>query len=77
MDVQIDLTGHDNLIRMVQAVPHIVDEELAWGVNEAVLLGEKTAKQLVGVKTGHLRRSIIATPVMNVGAASVPLAFVR
>jgi phage gpG-like protein len=69
MDLRIELDGHDNLKRMIRAMPEVTKQELTWGVNQAALLGEREAKSLVGVKTGHLRRSIISTPASSVGGS--------
>jgi hypothetical protein len=67
MDLRIEIEGMDHLTRTARSMPNVTKQELTWGVNQAALLGEKTAKELVGVKTSHLRRSIIGVPARSAG----------
>lgn len=47
----------------------IVRQELATGVNRTASQGVARAKSLAAVKTGHMRRSIIAKPAAMSGSA--------
>jgi hypothetical protein len=67
MEVTIDFSGHENIIRMMKAMPRAVDEVMTAEIQDAAMAGERKAKELVGVKTGNLRRSITSTPAKSIG----------
>jgi hypothetical protein len=57
----------DPLVARMQQAPQIVKEEMIRGVNEMAMAGQAQAMKLVGVKTGHLRRSITTTKATFAG----------
>ena len=62
MSIQIETPDLSALTARYAQAQSIIREELTGGVTAAAQAGEAQAKRLVGVKTGNLRRSIIATP---------------
>lgn len=60
--IKIELTGLDGTINGLSSAPKVIEEEVTFLVNQAVLGGSDIAKGLVGKKTHHLERSITALP---------------
>lgn len=67
MDIQIKLTDETRLIPRLKRHREVIDEGLKQGINDLISYGQATSMKTVGVKTGTLRRSIVGTPVQDVG----------
>lgn len=67
MDIQIRMTDETRFIPRLKAHKEIIDEGLKLGIGDLISYGQATSMKTVGVKTGDLRRSIVGTPVQDVG----------
>lgn len=69
MEFTFDYSKYPQIIRTMRAMPQATTEVLTKEISDAALAGEREAKKLVGVKTGHLRRSITSTPAQSMGGS--------
>lgn len=69
-DVGIRVTGLSLIEANLGQAPEIVGDELARMVDRLTILGSTESKRAVGVKTGHLRRSIAHEPARRDGTSA-------
>lgn len=70
MDLNFDASEIFSFASRTEGAITVIGEEMTAGVDRVTLQGSAFAKEKVGVKTGHLRRSIAHTPASFGGGAA-------
>ena len=70
MSLQIDASDFDRFGNRMAGAERIVGNALTRGVDRVTIAAEGFAKEGVGVRTGHLRRSIAHRPAVFAGGVA-------